>query len=212
MKIKVCGMREAENIQQLTALQTDYLGFIFYSKSPRFAGEMKPEIFDTMPSSISKVGVFVNENTDVIEQMVNQYHLNAVQLHGGESPDFCGRLKGKVEVWKAFGVNDSFNFNQLNAYEDQVDYFLFDTKTEVHGGSGQTFNWQVLNNYQLNVPFFLSGGLSLENLASVKEMHHPQFYGVDLNSRFETEPGIKDITKLQQAFNLLRPITNEIRS
>jgi phosphoribosylanthranilate isomerase len=212
MKIKVCGMREADNVQQLATLKPDYMGFIYYAKSPRFAGGTDEKVLHNVPPGISKAGVFVNESAEVIEQLIHQHQFKVIQLHGNESPEFCSRFKGKVQVWKAFGINDNFNFDQLNAYKGRVDYFLFDTKTEAHGGSGQTFNWQVLNHYQLTIPFFLSGGLSLENLGSIKEINHPQLYGVDLNSRFETEPGIKDITKLKQAFNILRPITNEVRS
>ncbi len=211
MKIKVCGMREAENIQQLGLLEPDYIGFIFHAKSPRFVGGAE-EAMTRLPSAAIKTGVFVNESKERVEELIQQYYLQAIQLHGTENPAYCRQFKGKVQVLKAFGINEKFNFEQLTSYKDVVDYFLFDTKTESHGGSGQTFNWHLLNNYQLDIPFFLSGGLSLENLESVKEIKHPQFYGVDLNSRFETAPGLKDIAMLQQTFYLLRSITHEIRS
>ncbi len=203
-------MKDPANVAQLAALQPDYMGFIYYAKSPRFAGN-SDEAVDSVPGAIGKTAVFVNESAEKIEVLINQHSFEAVQLHGNESPEFCSYFKEKVQVWKAFGVDDDFDFNLLNAYADKVDYFLFDTKTNAHGGSGQTFNWQVLDNYQLEVPFFLSGGLSAGNIGSVTTIKHPQFYGVDLNSRFEIEPGIKDMVKLKQAFNILRT-TDEVRS
>jgi len=213
MKIKVCGLKYPENINNLVALQPDYMGFICYGPSPRFISDMSADILLNLPSNIIKTGVFVNEAQQTIDTLINQYGFNAVQLHGKESPEFCAHFKGRVQVLKAFGMNEEFDFNQLQAYADVVDYFLFDTKTTQHGGSGKTFNWDILQKYNLNIPFFLSGGLSPDNLAEVQNIKHPAFYGVDLNSRFEASPGMKNITLLQQAFDLLRqPQYNEIRS
>jgi len=212
MKIKVCGLREAGNIEAVAALKPDYMGFIWYTQSPRYVYRLPEDILRALPASIIKTAVFVNENIDIIKVLINQFDFNAVQLHGQESPETCAELKQDVQVLKAFGVDEHFDFTQLRAYVGKVDYFLFDTKTEKHGGSGRIFNWDVLNEYQLNVPFFLSGGLSLDNLKEIKNIKHPAFYGVDLNSRFETAPGMKDITKLKQAFELLNTTTNEIRS
>lgn len=199
MKIKVCGMKYPENISAVAALQPDYMGFIFYPQSPRFAAEL-----DIVEASALKTGVFVDENEGKVKKLVGKYQLDAIQLHGSETPQYCKLFKGKVTVIKAFGVDENFDFEKLNDYEGCVDYFLFDTKTGKHGGSGQTFDWYLLNKYKLNVPFFLSGGLSLENMEEVKAIDHPQFYGVDLNSRFEIEPGLKDIDKLTKAFKILR--------
>lgn len=199
MKIKVCGMKYPENISAVAALQPDYMGFIFYPQSPRFAAEL-----DAIEVSAFRTGVFVNENEGKVKKLIGKCHLDAIQLHGSESPQYCKLFKGKVTVIKAFGVDENFDFEKLNDYSGSVDYFLFDTKTSKHGGSGLTFDWELLNNYKLSVPFFLSGGLSLENLEEVKTINHPQFYGVDLNSRFETEPGLKDIDKLTKAFKILR--------
>jgi len=204
MKIKVCGMKHPENIKALAGLKPDYMGFICYNLSPRYIADLPAEVLDTVPESITKTAVFVNEGADKINALVNQLGFNAVQLHGSESPAFCNALRDKVTVFKAFGVDDDFYFTKLNDYVGQVDYFMFDTKTTGHGGSGTTFNWEILNNYQLDVPFFICGGLSLENIATVKEIKHPAFYGVDLNSRFETEPGLKNIDQLREAFNILR--------
>lgn len=197
-------MRSPENIDALMRLQPDYMGLIFYEKSPRYVGDLQVTDLQNMPEDVIKTGVFVNEDIAVINSLVERFNLRAVQLHGNESPALCVQLRSKVTVLKAFGVDENFNFDTLNDYAGSVDYFLFDTKTVTHGGSGQTFNWQVLENYKLNVPFFLSGGLSLENLENIKHIKHPAFYGVDLNSRFETEPGLKDTEKLREAFNLLR--------
>ena len=199
MKIKVCGLRYPENINEVAVLQPDYVGFIFYPQSPRFVGE-----FEAVDVPAIKTGLFVNEEPEHIAKLIAQHKLAAIQLHGSEDPEFCERFKGKVTVIKAFGIDENFEFEQLNEFEDSVDYFLFDTKTSKHGGSGQTFAWNLLDRYKLSVPFLLSGGLSLENLDEVKKIRHPQFYGVDLNSRFEIEPGLKDIDKLTKAFKILR--------
>ena len=207
MKIKVCGLKHPENIQSVAGLTPDYMGFIFYDKTPRYAKDVNPDLIGALPQTVVKTGVFVNETMPVINTMIDEYGFSAVQLHGNESPEFCAELKGKVTVIKAFGINENFDFEQLKPYADKVDFFLFDTKTPIHGGSGKTFDWGLLDSYTLEVPFFLSGGISLENLEEVKKIKHPQFYGVDLNSRFETEPGLKDIQKLQTAFDMLKQST-----
>jgi phosphoribosylanthranilate isomerase len=200
MKIKVCGMRDPANIDAVTALQHDYMGFIFYPQSPRYIGETEKNL----SKNIVKTGVFVNESIDKVHEVINKHDLDAVQLHGAESPEFCSTFQDRVKVIKAFGVDKDFDFHQLQQYTGSVDYFLFDTKTAKHGGSGQSFDWSLLELYKLDIPFFLSGGLSLENLEEVRAIKHPQFYGVDLNSRFEIEPGLKDVNKLKTAFEILR--------
>ncbi|HWD89236.1 MAG TPA: phosphoribosylanthranilate isomerase [Mucilaginibacter sp.] len=194
-------MKYPENIDAVAALQPDYMGFIFYPQSPRYIGETEKNL---ATENVIRTGVFVNESADIIEELIDKYRLTAIQLHGNESPDFCELFKDKVTVIKAFGMNERFDFEQLEPYTDKVDYFLFDTKTSKHGGSGLSFDWTLLDQYKLDVPFFLSGGLSPENIAEVKMIKHPQFYGVDLNSRFEIEPGLKDIDKLSEAFKILR--------
>ncbi|MDF2431808.1 MAG: phosphoribosylanthranilate isomerase [Mucilaginibacter sp.] len=213
MKIKVCGLKFTENIEAVAALNPDFMGFIFYDRSPRFIDEVPGEALKNLPYSIIKTAVFVNETTEIINALIDQYHFNAVQLHGNESPDFCNSFRDKVKVIKAFGMSEDFNLNQLIPYADKVDYFLFDTKTDIHGGSGKTFNWSVLDQYQLNIPFFLSGGLSLDNLDEIKKIRHPQFYGADLNSKFEVAPGNKNIEQLEKAFDIIKQSkTNEVRS
>jgi phosphoribosylanthranilate isomerase len=213
MKIKVCGLKYPDNIQDVAALKPNYMGFICYDRSPRFISDMAIHTLEQLPSTIYKTAVFVNEGKDVINNLIAQYKFNAIQLHGSESPDFSNSFRNKVTVIKAFGLNHDFDFEQLNAYAGKVDYFLFDTKTDLYGGSGKTFDWTILSDYKLDIPFFLSGGLSLANLEEVKQIDHPQFYGVDLNSQFETSPGLKDIEKLTKAFDIINThTTNEIRS
>ncbi len=204
MKIKVCGMKHPENIKALVELNPDYMGFICYNLSSRYIADLQSDVLNTLPESICKTAVFVNEDLDKINALINQFGYNAVQLHGNESPAFCQALRGQVTVFKAFGVDDDFDFTQLNDYAGHVDYFMFDTKTIGHGGSGKTFNWDILAKYQLDIPFFVCGGLGPENIAGAKEIKHPAFYGVDLNSRFEIEPGLKNIDQLRNAFNILR--------
>ncbi len=204
MKIKVCGMKFPDNTAAVAALQPDYVGFIFYPHSPRFVGYVPNEELTELRLPAKKVGVFVDKDFSTIKSIIQKYHLDVVQLHGSESAETCAALRQTVEVIKAFGVDENFDFQLLKAYENMVDYFLFDTKTLVYGGSGKSFDWHVLENYTLNVPFFISGGLSNENISSVLQFEHPAFYGLDLNSRFEDEPGLKNIKKLEEAFGLTK--------
>lgn len=204
MKIKICGLKQPENIKAIAELTPDYMGFICYAPSPRYARDLQTETLDVLPEAIYKTAVFVNEDAETIAKLTDTYNFDAIQLHGNEDPEFCNSFRDRVEVIKAFGVDQNFDFEQLSEFAGYVDYFLFDTKTSKHGGSGQTFDWTLLDNYKLNIPFFLSGGLSLENLEGIRSIKHPQFYGVDLNSRFEIEPGVKDLDKLKKAFDILR--------
>lgn len=204
MKIKICGLREAENIQAVAELKPDLVGFICFAPSPRYAKDIDAKILTALPDNIYKTAVFVNEDVDTVTKLIDTYHFDAIQLHGNEDAEFCEQFMDKVNVIKAFGIDQDFDFEQLKPFSGHVDYFLFDTKTAKHGGSGVAFDWSLLDKYKLDVPFFLSGGLSLENLEDVKVIQHPQFYGVDLNSKFEIEPGLKDIDKLKKAFEILK--------
>ncbi len=199
-------MKNPENIREIAQLQPDYMGLIFYEKSPRFVESQISEI----PSAIKKTGVFVNASVDVILEKVRDYHLQAVQLHGDESADFCQQVKEaiadtKLEIIKVFSVKNEFNFAVLNDFEPFVDYFLFDTKGKNKGGNGITFNWEVLKNYPSSVPFFLSGGIGIEEVEEIKKLQkwfHQNgqeglLYAVDVNSRFEDAPGLKNAEKLQ---------------
>lgn len=206
VKLKVCGMREPGNIEALTALAPDYMGFIFYEKSTRFVGGMDPALVQMLPSGIKATGVFVNENQEEVLRIARRYQLKAIQLHGSESTDFCRCLKSQlpdIELIKAFGINDTFNFELLEQYHGFVDYFLFDTQTAAHGGSGETFNWALLKQYKLPVPYILSGGIGLDQVAQLKEIMDPRLYAVDVNSRFEISPAYKDIDQLTTFKNQL---------
>jgi len=206
LKIKVCGMKYPANIKELADLKPDFIGFIFYPPSKRFVGvDFQKQDIDHLQNEINRTAVFVNAHHHEIVEFANLYGIKTLQLHGTETPQFCQELTDKgFTIIKAFGVDENFNFESLNEYLDHVDFFLFDTKTIAHGGSGLTFDWQILKEYKLNKPFFISGGLSPENLLTVLEIKNPNFFGVDLNSKFETEPGFKNIEKLKEAFELIR--------
>jgi len=205
LKLKVCGMRDAENISRLSQLKPDYIGFIFYPQSKRYADNLDSDALQALPSSIKKTGVFVNAGLKEITERIEKFKLDAVQLHGQESPEFCMQLKPyNVELIKAFGINNEFDFSSLESFESIIDYYLFDTKTELHGGSGKTFDWTVLDRYTLNKPYFLSGGLSAENIKEIKSINDSRLFALDLNSRFELQPGLKDIEKLTAVFNEIK--------
>lgn len=203
MIIKVCGMRDEENIRKLEKLDIDWIGFIFYADSPRYAGKKLKYI----PSRIKKVGVFVDQNPQIIRERAEDNHLDVIQLHGGEPPWYCINLKEEgYKIIKSFGIDkDGFIPNaQLHAYEGKCDYYLFDTKTELHGGSGKKFNWSKLKDYQGETPFILSGGISPEDADEIKSFSHPKFAGIDINSRFEVAPGSKDIELIKVFIKQLR--------
>ena len=206
LKIKVCGMREPVNIAGVVAAMPDFMGFIFYSKSKRFVGfEPLPEILAVIPDSVKKVGIFVNETLRKVLQVSARWDLNAVQLHGNESPEFCKQLQQEgLIVLKAFSIDESFDFDTLKDYRECCDYFLFDTKGQLPGGTGQKFNWQLLSNYQLKNPFLLSGGLGPDDLNALKEFRHPMLFGIDINSGFEISPALKDVEKIQKFISEIR--------
>jgi phosphoribosylanthranilate isomerase len=206
--MKICGMREPDNIQQVSLIQPDYLGLIFYEGSPRFVSKS----IGKTRKEIKKVGVFVNASEDDILEKVEKFDLSAVQLHGGESADFCSRLKKTFseaeilpQIIKVFSIKEEFDFEVLKSYENHVDLFLFDTKGQEYGGNGIAFNWEVLKNYPSTTPFFLSGGIGPEEVPGIRELYEhflkkgkqKIFYGVDVNSKFETAPGLKNADKLR---------------
>jgi len=207
MKIKICGMKYADNVRDIALLSPDYMGFIFYAKSKRYAVDtIKSKTFKNVPENILKVGVFVNESLKVIEPIVKAYKLDILQLHGNESAKECSVLKQKgYTIIKAFSIGSTFDFSLLNEYESTVDYFLFDTETPDYGGSGNSFTWQILENYKLSKQFFLSGGLGLHNLDEVVQFKHPMLHGYDFNSRLEIEYGLKDVAAVQ---SLIQKIKN----
>jgi phosphoribosylanthranilate isomerase len=202
MKLKICGMKYSENILEISELLPDYLGFIFWEKSSRYFDGEIPEI----PKSIKKVGVFVDATVEEIISKIKKYDLNVVQLHGDESPEFCRNLKMKnIEIIKVFSVNDDFDFSVLEPFENACDYFLFDTKGKLPGGNGITFNWQILQHYKLTKPFFLSGGIGLNDIEDIKKLNLP-IYAIDVNSKFEIEAGLKNIKLLKSFKNNLQTL------
>lgn len=213
LKIKVCGMRDSANIQLVAASEPDLLGFIFFEKSPRNVGEeLDAELLKSFPRTIKKVGVFVNAHPDLILKNVKKYNLDMVQLHGDELPDVCRNVRNRgISVIKAFRVDENFNFSRLNNYKPHCDYFLFDTKGEAFGGNGLPFDWSLLQRYDNEKPFFLSGGLNLESLDAIVALKNQglNLYGVDINSQFETSPGIKDVGKVQLFIQKVRAAFKE---
>jgi phosphoribosylanthranilate isomerase len=204
MKTKVCGMKYRDNILSVASLQPDYLGFIFYQRSKRHFVGVLPEL----EPAIKKTGVFVNEELATLSATVRKYGLNAIQLHGDETVDFCRALKKEfnddIELIKAFSMADDFNFDKLNPYDEVCDYFLFDTKGKERGGNGTLFDWTLLNDYHHTKRFFLSGGIGLKEAAILKQFLNSRAgqycYAIDLNSKFESEPGLKNREELEEFF------------
>lgn len=198
-------MRNPQNITDIAALNPDYLGFIFYEKSKRYVGEDFDEAATYhLPKGIKKIGVFVNASMEYVLSKVKRYGLDLVQLHGEESPEFCRDLQMKnITIIKVFAVGQTFDFSILEPYKPYCDYFLFDTKGKEKGGNGITFNWDVLKDYDNEKPFFLSGGLNLENIGKVKELGDLNILAIDVNSGFETEPGLKDVESIRRLMKMM---------
>ncbi len=196
-------MRDPGNCSAVSRLYPDFMGFIFYSKSPRFVGDCF-RLTDDLPPTVKKTGVFVNEVPDRILEIAVRCQLDAVQLHGDESPAVCAAVSETVPlVIKAFSVREGFNFTATRPYQGVADYFLFDSRGSHPGGNGIPFNWALLKKYDQQTPFFLSGGISPSNVHLIHTLNYPAFAGVDLNSGFEISPGIKDVNALRDAINTL---------
>ena len=194
--IKVCGMREAENIREVEALGIDMMGFIFWPKSSRYVSE-RPAY---LPTQCKRVGVFVNEDVEKVKHIAEDYALDFIQLHGSESPEQISHLSplaSHLSIIKTFNIATADDLEATKPYEGLVDYFLFDTKAQLPGGSGQQFDWSVLTNYVGKTPFLLSGGIGPDDAKRVKAFNHSKCVGFDLNSKFEVEPALKDIQKLK---------------
>ncbi len=200
MRIKVCGMKDPKNMQEVAGLAPDYLGFIFYNKSPRFFNGQIPQL----PKNIKRVGVFVASPIPKLIEIVKTHKLNVVQLHGEESAEYITKLKQElpktVHIWKVFAVSDHFNFELLKEFEGKVDAFLFDTKGPAPGGNGFAFNWNVLGHYNSKTPFVISGGIGLNELQQLKALNATKLpvLAVDVNSKFEIIPGLKNIEDLKK--------------
>jgi phosphoribosylanthranilate isomerase len=215
LKVKVCGLRAPENIREIATLPVDMIGFIFHPGSPRAVGEDErlPRWLENtaLPGRIARVGVFVNAEIESLLNYVHDYALDYIQLHGNESVAYCAEL---VNIWtytgvrrarivKAFQVGTDFDFTSCSPFERYCDYFLFDTQTPGFGGSGKAFDWELLQGYRGNVPFLLSGGIGPGSVDALKAFAHPRWVGVDLNSRFETVPGVKDASLLEAFLHAL---------
>jgi phosphoribosylanthranilate isomerase len=197
--IKICGMRDHKNIVDVALLSPQYLGFIFYKKSPRFVGEEFR--LPSLPSSIKKVGVFVNEATNVIANKANELGFDLVQLHGNETAEKCAELKNLgIKIIKAFAINENFDFDEIISFKKHVEFFLFDTKGKFYGGNAEVFNWALLKKYDQEVPFFLSGGLSSANIGQLGDVAKMNLHALDFNSGVEEAPGLKCIDKVRAAF------------
>jgi phosphoribosylanthranilate isomerase len=198
-------MRNHANILEVTDLKPDLLGFIFYRNSKRFVGDnFNPEIIHALKHNIKTVGVFVNELPEIILEKLMLYKFDFIQLHGTESPEYCHEINKKCKILKSFGIHDKFDWSALDAYISVCDYFLFDTSTKEYGGSGMKFNWHLLENYHFAKPIFLSGGIGPDDVEKIKELQIPNLAGIDINSKFETEPGLKNAGLLKTFINNLR--------
>ena len=194
MKLKVCGMKFPENISEIESLKPDFMGFIFYKKSKRFFNESKLILND----KINRVGVFVNQEINEVIDNIKKYKLDYVQLHGEEDVRYCLSIKSICKVIKVFKIDDTFNFDKVKKFENVSDYYLFDTKTNLHGGSGKKFNWEILKNYNSKKYFFLSGGISENDIEEIKKIRkiYP-IIGIDINSKFELPNLKKDRAKIK---------------
>jgi phosphoribosylanthranilate isomerase len=199
VRVKVCGMTDPLNVKEIAGIKPDFVGFIFFPGSPRYVGE-KPDmtLFHNVPPGIKRIGVFLNEDNHKILDLSIHKGLDMIQLHGNESPVTCLQLKSSgLKIIKAFNIEKDFNFESLNQYMPACDYFLFDSKSEKPGGNGMKFNWEKLKEYSLDKPFFLSGGIGPEDASVIKSIRNKGFFAVDINSRFETAHGIKDVARVK---------------
>ncbi len=199
LKIKVCGIKHQHNVDEIAGFKLDFIGNIFFEKSPR-------KIESIIQTPVTKVGVFVKESLATIKEKINQHSLAVIQLHGGESNDFCKSVKELgVQVWKVLSIGDDFDFSQLSNYPD-ADMFLLDTKTKKYGGAGKKFDWELLGKIDKKIPkqYFLAGGIHPEDAEVIKALQLEKLIGLDLNSRFESSPGIKNPKQLEKFLNELR--------
>jgi phosphoribosylanthranilate isomerase len=209
IKLKVCGMRDPDNILQVASMYPDYMGFIFYPKSPRYVHKhfKIPEFF---PLAIKRVGVFVDAAIEEMIEKVRTYKLDYLQLHGNESPELCEALKKSgVGVIKAFSVDSNFDFNITKPYKSFVDFFLFDTKGKFYGGNAEVFDWGVLQKYDQEVPFFLSGGLNAGNISGIASLLKMNIHALDVNSGIEIAPAVKNPALLKKIKKELKDLEGQ---
>lgn len=201
MKIKVCGMKYPDNIEAIVKMNPDYLGFIFYEKSPRFVGDsVSKSLMESIPNTIKKVAVFVNAPIEKVVQTIQDFGFDYAQVHGDENSEYCAQLKNYgIKIIKAFGIDEQYDFSKLEDYKPYCDFFLFDTRGIQYGGNGFSFNWKVLERYDNKKSFFLSGGIGPENIEEAVSLEDLNIEALDLNSKFEIEPGVKDEIRIKSA-------------
>jgi len=201
LKIKVCGMRYPENLEQLCSLGPDYVGFIFYPQSKRYVGSHPdPMLFKLVPAEIVKVGVFVNEQISRIIEVYEKHGLDMVQLHGKESPAYCSELMDSgIPLIKALNPNSG-----MMDYQDVVQLFLFDTPGPGWGGTGKKFDWNLIQKQSVPGPFFMSGGIGPDDADAIRGLRQKLMMGIDVNSRFERSAGLKDIRLLKEFITEIR--------
>ena len=205
MKIKVCGLTHINNLRDIANLGVDYFGLIFYAPSARcIYRHLSSSELVKISEMKNTVAVFVNEDEIKMKELARACHINTIQLHGNECPELCKRISEEFSVIKAISVGHKNDFAEIKNYVHACDYFLFDTKTPDYGGSGKKFNWNLLDSYHENIPFFLSGGIHPDDAATINSIAHPMLYGIDLNSQFEIKPGIKDTSKLKKFINHIK--------
>jgi phosphoribosylanthranilate isomerase len=208
LKLKICGMREPDNISEVSALKPDYMGFIFYPESPRFVNTLSYNMAHLISIlEVEPVAVFVNASIASIRQITELYSFTTVQLHGNETPEICIALREYgLKVIKAFSINDRLDLEETKPYRGCCDYFLFDTKTPEYGGSGIQYNWRILQDYNGATPFFLSGGIGPNDTERILTFKHPGLLGIDINSRFEIKPALKDVRLISTFINQLNSL------
>lgn len=206
LKVKVCGLKEPSNIREIAQLAPDYMGFIFYPASPRYVGNDLPvRVLNELPVEIKRVGVFVNEDVENILRTTRKYGLAYVQLHGDESPEQCNSLRNSgIKVIKAIHVENRRDIETARIYHGYVDYLLFDTKGKYRGGNGIPFDWRLLENKVLQAPIFLSGGIGISEVHSIMASKEIDPFAIDINSKFELEPGVKNLKLVEQAIHQIR--------
>jgi phosphoribosylanthranilate isomerase len=205
LKIKICGMREPGNIREISELMPDYMGFIFYPGSKRYAGRLSPSDLTDFPDGIQKVAVFVNATREEIVSTCQAYSIRILQLHGDETPAFCRTFREEgFQVIKAFRVGEGLDVEEMDLFATACDFILLDTSGEGFGGTGLKFGWEQLKDYRSQLPFFLSGGIEPADADRIMDLDIPQLYAVDLNSRFEIKPGQKNIEELENFIRKIR--------
>lgn len=204
LHVKICGMKDPQNMVDIARLRPDMMGFIFYSKSPRWVGEHL-EIPNGIDPAIQRVGVFVDEDADIVARHVDTHQLACVQLHGHEKVSYTKELvRNNIKVMKVFHIDDDFDFKATESYKDSCEFFLFDTRGTQLGGNGISFTWSKLNEYDQEIPFFLSGGITVHHLPALEALEGMNVVGIDVNSGVEVSPGLKDVKKVAELLDKLR--------